>query len=373
MSDTGAAALRVAHLTPAYFAPESMVGGGERYVYYLAQALRRVGGFEQLILAMGPAERSFRLDDIPVRVLCNESPVPNAMAACTSELWQALRGIDLVHIHQSLTVFGAYATAIARSLGIPAIGTDLGGGENVLMLAGGGLRLLDGVVSISRFAHDLIAGACDGPHAVLVGPVDTDHFAPAPQGARDRRLVLCVSRIMPHKGIDRVIAALPDGLRLIVAGRIYHEPYYRLLQDMAQGKDVQFVHDADDAALLDLYRRAGLFVQASTARDIYGTPIVKPELMGLTTLEALACGLPAAVSDTASLPELVPDLRFGRVFADDADLAAILLDVRHALWPAPEAGALARAHVLRHHGMAAIGQDLAALYRQVVARRRDGA
>jgi glycosyltransferase involved in cell wall biosynthesis len=338
-------------------------------VYYLAKALRNTGGFEQGIFTIGPQARLFKQDDISVRVMRNESSLSGAMDAFSATLWQELRGFDLVHIHQSLTLFGAYTTAIVRSLGIPAIGTDLGGGENALMLQRRGMELLDGIVSISHYADSLIAGFFNGPREVLIGPVDTDRFSPAlgaPRGGR--RTVLCVSRIMPHKGIDRVIAALPQGLGLVVVGRVYHEPYHEMLCRMADDKDVRFVHDADDETLLDLFRSAGLFVQASTVRDVYGNVASKPELMGLTTLEAMACGLPAVVSDTGSLPELVPDSRFGHVFSGEEELSAILRAFSLGLWPVPEAATLARAHVLREHGTAAIGGRLAAFYTTVAAR-----
>ncbi len=178
---------------------------------------------------------------------------------------------------------------------------------------------------------------------------------------------------MPHKGIDRVVAALPDGLSLTIVGRVYHEPYYALLVEMADGKDVRFMLDADDATLLDLYRTSGVFVQASTSRDIYGNVVGKSELMGLTTLEAMSCGLPALVSDTASLPELVPDARFGRVFSDDAELSVILRSVLRGEWPRPGAGSLARAHVAAVHGMEPIARRLGAFYRTLLAARQERA
>jgi len=362
--------LRVAHLTPAYFSPDSVLGGGERYVYYLAHCLRGDPGFRQCVFTVGPDDRLFGRDGIPVRVLRNESPLPDAMDGFSSALWRELSGFDLVHLHQCLTTFGAYSLAITRSMGIATVGTDLGGGGDgdQLMTTRRGMGLLDGVVSISRYAHNMISSFFTGPHEVLIGPVDTNRFTPVSDGGRrDPAMVLCVSRIMPHKGIDRVIAALPPGLRLVVAGRVYHPDYYARLQQMAQGKDVTFIHDADDDALLDLYRSAGLFVQASTARDIYGNTVAKPELMGLTTLEAMACGLPAAVSDTGSLAELVPDDRFGRVFRGDVELAALLLDVEAGRWPSQDAAALARYHVVKWHGMDAIGCRLADFYLSVLA------
>ena len=362
--------LRIAHLTPAYFSPDSIVGGGERYVYYLAKSLHALGGFEQCVFTIGSKDHLFMHEGIEVRVLQNESGLSGAMNASSASLWRELGGFDLVHVHQSLTLFGAYAIAIVRSLGIPVVGTDLGGGENALMLNGRGINLLDGVLSISRYSHDLIASFFSGPHEILVGPVDTDHFSPDSEVIRDRRQVLCVSRIMPHKGIDRVIAALTPGLSLVIVGQIYHEQYYELLRQMAAGKDVQFVHDADDTKLLKLYRSSGLFVQASTTLDVYGSAVSKPELMGLTTLEALACGLPVAVADTVSLPELVPDPRFGRVFSSHDDLVVILREMEKGTWPAPNAGPLARTHAVREHGLETIGRQLALFYRDIWTRSR---
>ena len=365
--------LHIAHLTPAYFAPESYVGGGERYVDYIVHALRGVPGFRQCIFAIGPENCLFERQGVPVRILRNESYLEGQPNSFSAELWRELRGFDLAHIHQSLSLFGTYAVTIARSLSVPAVGTDLGGGDNELMLRGRGVELLDGVVSISKYAAGLLGTFFSGPHEVLIGPVDTDRFSPAPGAARDRRMVLCVSRILPHKGIDRIIAALPADLSLTIVGRVYHEPYHNLLRQMSAGKDVRFIIDADDEALLRLYRTAGLFVQASTTMDIYGNPVSKSELMGLTTLEAMASGLPVVVSDTGSLPELVPDPRFGRVFADHDELRAIFRAYADGAWPEPGVEALARAHVIGEHGMEAIGQRLAGFYRSVLAAHEDKA
>jgi glycosyltransferase involved in cell wall biosynthesis len=359
--------IRVAHLTPAYFSPQSYIGGGERYVHYVAEALRTVGGVEQCIFALGAEDGLFEQGGIPIRVLRNESTLLGDPNAYSAALWRELPGFDLVHLHQSLTLFGAYSIAIVRSLGIPSVGTDLGGGENALMVSGRCIELLDGIISISSYAHSLIDKLYSRSHEILIGPVDTERFSPVAAAARDRRMILCVSRIMPHKGIDRVIAALPSGLRLTIVGRVYHEPYYEMLREMAARKEVVFVENADDDKLRDLYCSSGLFVQASTVRDIYGNTVAKPELMGLTTLEAMSCGLPVAVSTTGSLPELVADPRFGRVFSDEQQLIAILRDVLDSKWPPPDAGSLARAHTVGEHGMEIIGKRLAAFYRAILA------
>lgn len=363
--------LRIAHLTPAYFSPDSYVGGGERYVDYITQSLQTVAGFDQALFSIGPDDQLFLRNRIPVRVLRNESPQGGMTNAFSTSLWREISGFDLVHIHQCLTLFGAYSTSIVRSLRIPSVGTDLGGGEDQQMLRGRCVELLDGVVSISQYAHNLLGAYFTGPHEIMIGPVDTDRFAPTSASvSRDPREILCVSRILPHKGIDRVIAALPPSLSLTVVGRPYHQPYYDLLCKMAEGKNVRFVLEADDDVLLDIYNRSGVFVQASTARDIYGNDIAKPELMGLTTLEAMSCGLPVLVSDAGSLPELVPDARFGRVFSSHDDLVSIFERIAEGSWPEPRAAELARAHVISHHSLETIGLRLADFYKRTIARRK---
>jgi glycosyltransferase involved in cell wall biosynthesis len=369
----GSDRIRVAHLSPTHYSPNSVVGGGERYVFNLASALSGADTeerFDQAIFALGDTEALSVHDGIPVRLLRNENPSANAMDGISSRLWRELGSFDILHVHQCLTVFGAHACVLARSLEKTLVVTDLGGGDNRVMTAGKGLELADGLVSISRYAHSLIAADFRGASTILLGPVDAAAFVPpgAPYAGPPR--ALCVSRILPHKGIHRVIRALPPGLPLTVAGRVYDADYYGRLRDLAQNKDVTFIHDADDERLRALYHDATVFIQASTMMDDDGRMFGKPELLGLTTLEALASGLPAVISDVASFPELAVDPAFCRSFANDAALAAILVQVAGGAWPSPKAGALGRRHVVKHHSYAAIGSRLAQFYERVHQDRR---
>lgn len=320
------------------------------------------GLFEQTIFALGKEEASFFEGGIPVRILPNESQSPNPMSGISGRLWKELASFDLIHVHQSLTDFGAFCAVVAKSLGKHLVMTDLGGGENALMLDGRGLELADAVISISRYAHSLIATKYMGRHEILMGPVDTDRFSPGSGPSDARRSAICVSRILPHKGIDRVIAALPDDMSLRVVGRIYHEPYLKRLKDLSKGKRVEFIHDASDDDLVEMYRASGVFVQASTSKDCYGNVVRKPELMGLTALEAMSCGLPAVLSDTGSLPELVPDSTFGIVFRSHDELARLFNDFLKGTWPHPDAARKARSHVMNHYSLNAVGLRLADFY-----------
>ena len=70
---------------------------------------------------------------------------------------------------------------------------------------------------------------------------------------------------------------------------------------------MQFVHDADDDALVALYRRASVVVLPSLYRDRYGAQTRVPELLGQTLLEAMAAEAATICTDVASLPEIVVD------------------------------------------------------------------
>jgi len=324
---------------------------------------------DQAMVAIGPVpEVSLRAQAV-VRVVPNERESKAPMNAISSHLWREFKAFDVIHIHQSLTDFGAYACCAAASLGKTIVLTDLGGGSNAVMLQGG-LAMADGIVSISKYAHAMIASAVKSRSLIISGPVDTQKFVPA-QVMQTSPAAICVSRIMPHKGIDRLIRALPVGLKLRVVGRVYHDEYRSMLGTLAHGKDVEFIHDASDEDLLDLYQKSTVFLQGSCIADVYGNLQPKTELMGLTTLEAMSCGLPVIVSaDGGSLPELVTDPKFGYVFSTTEELDSVLRQHMAGLWPAVGAARAARAHVVSAAGLTEYGKRLGAFYRDVHAQRQ---
>jgi glycosyltransferase involved in cell wall biosynthesis len=154
---------------------------------------------------------------------------------------------------------------------------------------------------------------------VISGGVDTLKFSPDPGVARGDG-VLFVGRLLPHKGVDTLIRALPPDVPAQIIGRVFDTRYFNDLQQLAAGKRVSFRHDCDDAALVDAYRRAACVVLPSVYDDMYGQHTAVPELLGQTLLEAMACGAPAICTAVASMPEIVEDGVSGFVVPpNDAD------------------------------------------------------
>jgi len=119
--------------------------------------------------------------------------------------------------------------------------------------------------------------------------------------------VVFVGRILPHKGVDNLIRAMPSNITLEIIGRRYDERYFSDLERTAIGKSVVFRPDCDDDEIICAYRRALCVVLPSVYQDQYGNHTRVPELLGQTLLEGMACGAPAICTKVASMPELVRD------------------------------------------------------------------
>lgn len=363
--------IRVAHLTPTYFAPGSVIGGGERYIDYLTHALRvaDVIEMEQVVYSVDQKRMTSERNGIVTTTLPNVSLKAGKMNHIPRGLRRELETYDIIHIHQSLTGFGAYSTIVAAELQKILVMTDLGGGSSRSMLSSG-LKLADGVLSISQYAKRLIESSVTGKHLALSGPIDTDVFCQQAVDKDANFQCLCVSRLLPHKGIDQVIRALPDGLGLKVVGQVYDERYFELLKSLAASKNVKFITDASDKSLVDLYNKATVFIQASVSKDVYGNRVPKSELMGLTTLEALACGTPSIVCNTGSLPELVKHTSAGRSYSSEEELGKILIEVRDAVWPKVETSIDARRHAIEQYSMKKVGDIVQSFYQQLLEAKK---
>jgi alpha-maltose-1-phosphate synthase len=98
------------------------------------------------------------------------------------------------------------------------------------------------------------------------------HAGSHPAGRRSVVASCLSGRLTPHKGVDRLIRALPAGATLTVAGSTGHDPqppesgYPALLAPLAENRDVQFVGPVLDTELPALYRAAGVFALPSVER-----------------------------------------------------------------------------------------------------------
>ena len=217
-------------------------------------------------------------------------------------------GAAVIHTHHMRSLPSKIAALVGRAGGKRLAVTDHGlqGGDWAGLLP----KLFDLFLTVSAYSASEL-GAPPARTRVIYGGADPVRYAPDADQAR--RGVLFVGRLTPHKGIDRLLQALPDGAHLRIVGSGGHDPlpperdYPSLLQQLARGQDVEFVGAAPDAELPGLFRSAEVLALPSVERTCYGKAVRVSELLGLVALEAMASGTPVVASRVGGLAEVVQD------------------------------------------------------------------
>jgi D-inositol-3-phosphate glycosyltransferase len=276
----------------------------------------------------------------------------DAFSADLAACWRADRP-DIVHAHFWMS--GLAALPAARALGVPIVQTfhalgsvkrrhqgpdDTSPARRVAAESDLGAKV-DQVLATCRDEADELAalGVPAGQVTVVPCGVDVEHFTPAGDGTPRRSAsgrggfrVLSVSRLVPRKGVDTVIAALgrlPRDVELTVAGgpgadRLDDDPEVRRLRALAArtgvADRVTFLGAVAHDALPGLYRDADA---------VACVPVYEP--FGLVPLEAMACGRPVVAAAVGGLADTVVDGVTGHhVPAGDPAAVAAALDALRA-------------------------------------------
>ncbi|HEU5115100.1 MAG TPA: glycosyltransferase family 4 protein [Isosphaeraceae bacterium] len=359
----------VAFLSPLFFDEECYIGGGERYPTNLAKGIAFASGGEYRveIISFSTTSRLVKLArGVDLRLIKRARRPSNPLDVVSWEILDAFAGADLVHIQQAYTRCSEVGILAARQLGRPICVTDHGGTSSTLGSEIDHLELVDRIVAQSQFAADQFETR--RPISLVPGGVDAELFRP-PIRRPKRDRFLFVGRILPHKGVDVLLKALPKGLPLTICGRPYSEDYYRKVIKLCAGKDVQIITDADDETIQSLYARAWATVLPSVYRDCYDTVYRAPELMGFTLLEAMACGTPAICSRVGGMPEFVREGNTGFVFDSPEELADQLLSLANNPELVETLGRQAREVVEQEYDLAVAGRRLVAIYDDLLKTR----
>jgi len=305
---------RVIHLTPALFGRRGSFGGGERYAYELARAMSAVA--PTTLLSFGPEDTSEQIGELKIRVLGRSHYVRGQRINPISlRLVPELLKADVIHCHQLHIVASSVAAAVARATRRKVFVSDLGGGGWDISAYVSTDRWYNGHLHISEYSRRISGHIANARAHVIYGGVDVEKFSPSPTSQREPA-VLFVGRLLPHKGIDVLIRALPVGVPLWIIGGEASPDYVAALRALAQGKTVEFLGNLRDDEIVDRYRRASCVVLPSVYRNMYGQESRVPELLGQTLLEGMSCGAPALCSDVASMPEVVLHGETGFVFPE---------------------------------------------------------
>jgi glycosyltransferase involved in cell wall biosynthesis len=361
--------MRVVHVAPTVFGAGGLFGGGERYPLELARALAAEDGVDVELVTFGRHPGLTRdRSGVEVRVL---RPVARVRGHPAQPLAlgvvAAVRRADVIHTHHTRSIPSRLASAAALR-DRPVVTTDHGlGGDASRRWS----RRFGRFLLASRFSAATL-GSPPARTRVVYGGADPARFRPDADATRAG--VLFVGRLTPHKGVDRLLRALPQGAELTVAGTGGHDrrpperEYPDLLRALARTRRVRFAGAVTEEDLPVLHRRAVVFALPSVDVTCYGRQVGISELLGLGVLEAMASGTPVVASRVGGVPEVVTDGVTGfLVDPGDVDalhdrLATLLAD--RAL--AQRMGDAARAAVVERFTWRACARRCLSAYRELV-------
>ncbi|UCM87417.1 glycosyltransferase family 4 protein [Streptomyces marincola] len=214
---------------------------------------------------------------------------------------------------------------VATTHGHEAGWAQLPGARTLLRRIG---ESVDTVTYLGEYTRGRIARALTpeaaGRMAQLPPGVDEKTFHPgsggdavrAALGLTDRPVVVCVSRLVPRKGQDTLIRALPHVLAahpetvlLIVGGGPYRADLEKLAAGLGVSEAVRFTGEVPWEELPAHFGAGDVFAMPCRTRrgglDVEG--------LGIVYLEASATGLPVVAGDSGGAPDAVLDGETGWV------------------------------------------------------------
>ncbi|MEW2633487.1 glycosyltransferase family 4 protein [Streptomyces sp. NPDC048389] len=214
---------------------------------------------------------------------------------------------------------------VATTHGHEAGWAQLPGSRQLLRRIGEGT---DTITYLGEYTRSRIAAALTPEAAArmvqLPPGVDEKTFHPASGGdavrhrlgLSDRPVVVCVSRLVPRKGQDTLIRAMPailsrvpDAVLLIVGGGPYENELRGLAAETGVEGSVRFTGAVPWSELPAHYGAGDVFAMPCRTRrgglDVEG--------LGIVYLEASATGLPVVAGDSGGAPDAVLDGETGWV------------------------------------------------------------
>ena len=162
--------------------------------------------------------------------------------------------------------------------------------------------------------------------------IDTDHFSPRNSDnlrqslqLSQKKVIVCVARLVHRKGQDKLIDAMPSILKsisnahlLIVGQGPYQSKLVKRVKKLGLEESVTFVGRINYEQLPEYICAGDLFAMPSRSR--FGG--LEVEGLGIAYLEASACGLPVIAGSSGGAPDAVVDGKSGEV-VNGTDITAI--------------------------------------------------
>lgn len=152
------------------------------------------------------------------------------------------------------------------------------------------LKSVDEAVSISKFMQSELKRESGIKSKVIYNKIDSKKFNKKVNrieirkkyGLEDKKVLLFVGRLSPHKGVDILLRAFNiiskeiKDAKLLIVGKPTFDRYYQKLKKLAN-KDVIFINSVEDKDLPEYYGACDVYVTA-TLWEGFNLPIAEAQL-----------------------------------------------------------------------------------------------
>lgn len=323
----------------AFFYP--YIGGSEKHMYELGRRVAKEENFHVLTSQLNGTKKEetfqkMKVHRVPANMYKMPLIYPPPMVFCPSaktklEELDKKHDFDLFNLHGRWFPDFAYCVRYAnrhkklstltlhnaRPLGISPIvsllGTffDLAYGVRVL-------KHVDRIISVSAAAKEDISnyGIDKKKIEVIHNGVDTKVMKPSKKTYKEKygdgfdNLLIFQGRIIKQKGLDYLLKAMPEILeeypstRLLIIGKGGMLPQLqKMVKKLGIEKNVVFPGFIPEKELPNMFSSPDVFVLPSLW-----------EVLPITLLEALSCGVPLLASDAGGNPEIIKQGKNGYIF-----------------------------------------------------------
>ena len=292
-------------------------GGSERYVSVLSNALVEQGHQVAVICSGGPMAKHLDkkvivesvgpIIDTPIDTPIQET---NRLVSAIERVSKKHK-IDLVHSNSLMDLKAA--SLVKKTSGIPVVHTAHSAEQTSINSLGAQfVGKADKVIAVSIFIKTYLrkTGLFSRLVNLIYHGVDTDKFRERELESNlktslgiksTERVIMCVARLEPIKGINHIIEAIPkmlergNNIRVVFVGEGSHKnEYKKLAKDLGVEKKVLFFGVTNKVE--ELLSIADVFCLSSNN-----------EALSFAILEAMAEGKPVVATKVGGIPEVVVD------------------------------------------------------------------
>jgi len=291
-----------APIRTAFILQDLLFGGTQRHALELARHLDRTRFAPEFWVMTSGADFAPQAQaaDIPIRWLSDKPTVSGSSVLALRKALKAHRPDILMPLTAVPNIWGRVFGRLAR---VPlVVGTVRGGGNIARQHERFLARLAHHHVTNTHALKDalLSLGRPESSVSVIPNGVDTDHFAPDPDGFGPvRKVVLCVARFCEDKdhltllkAFDMALRTVPDAELWLVGDGPLKSRVEFSARRLACAGNIRIYPGGPDPR--PFYRQA-MVLALSSVRE--GLPNV--------VLEGMACGAPVAATAVGGIPEAV--------------------------------------------------------------------